>query len=99
MSVVAHPTEFDWYLQSHARLLATQQCGQSSSLSFALCHLPVNLASQPVPDADIVCSCAKNHYDSQGGVDFDSATEADTAQAESVLEAYRRNFNLITPQL
>ncbi|KIJ14681.1 hypothetical protein PAXINDRAFT_78855, partial [Paxillus involutus ATCC 200175] len=47
----------------------------------------------PIPDADIVCSRAKNHHDPQGGIDFsDSATQADTAQAEGALEAYQRNF-------
>lgn len=44
-------------------------------------------------DADIVCSRAKNHYDPQGTVDFsDSATQADTTQAEGILEAYKRGF-------
>lgn len=44
-------------------------------------------------DADIVCSRAKNHYDPQGTVDFsDSATQADTSQAEGALEAFRRGF-------
>lgn len=44
-------------------------------------------------DADIVCSRAKNHYDPRGTVDFsDSATQADTSQAEGALEAFKRGF-------
>ncbi|KIJ20240.1 hypothetical protein PAXINDRAFT_68597 [Paxillus involutus ATCC 200175] len=110
--VVAHPTEFDWYLQSHAGLLGTSRpahynvlyddnkfnADSLQSLSFALCHVYARSTRSvsipaPVYYADIVCSRAKNHYDPQGGVDFsDSATQADTAQAEGTLEAYRRNF-------
>jgi eukaryotic translation initiation factor 2C len=44
-------------------------------------------------DADIVCSRAKNHYDPQGTVDFsDSATNVDSQQADTSLEAFRRGF-------
>lgn len=53
----------------------------------------VERLSQVGLDADIVCSRAKNHYDPQGTVDFsDSATQADTSQAEGALEAFRRGF-------
>lgn len=46
-----------------------------------------------IEDADIVCSRAKNHYDPQGTIDFsDSATNNDSAQAETTLEAFRKNF-------
>jgi eukaryotic translation initiation factor 2C len=109
---VAHPTEFDWYLQSHAGILGTSRpahynvlydentfnADSLQSLSFALCHVYARSTRSvsipaPVYYADIVCSRAKNHYDPQGTVDFsDSATQADTAQAEGTMEAYRRGF-------
>ncbi|KAF9247291.1 argonaute-like protein [Melanogaster broomeanus] len=110
--IVAHPTEFDWYLQSHGGLLGTSRpahynvlydennfnADSLQSLSFALCHVYARSTRSvsipaPVYYADIVCSRAKNHYDPQGTVDFsDSATQADTAQAEGAIEAYRRGF-------
>ncbi|KAF9226544.1 argonaute-like protein [Gyrodon lividus] len=110
--IVAHPTEFDWYLQSHGGLLGTSRpahynvlyddnkfnADSLQSLSFALCHVYARSTRSvsipaPVYYADIVCSRAKNHYDPQGTVDFsDSATQADTAQADGTLEMYRRNF-------
>ncbi|KAJ7180167.1 argonaute-like protein [Mycena crocata] len=81
---VSHPTEFDFYLQAHGGLLG--KC--PAFLFFAM--LIVMLRS---PDADIVCSRAKNHYDPQGTVDFsDSATQVDDGQAASTLEAFRRGF-------
>lgn len=44
-------------------------------------------------DADIVCSRAKNHYDPQGTLDFsDSATQLDSGQGTTALEAYKRGF-------
>ncbi|KAF8138405.1 argonaute-like protein [Boletus edulis] len=110
--VVAHPVEFDWYLQSHGGLLGTSRpahynvlyddnkfnADSLQSLAFALCHVYARSTRSvsipaPVYYADIVCSRAKNHYDPQGTVDFsDSATQADTSQAEGALEAYRRGF-------
>ncbi|KAN0097521.1 Piwi domain containing protein [Tylopilus felleus] len=110
--VVAHPTEFDWYLQSHGGLLGTSRpahynvlyddnkfnADSLQSLAFALCHVYARSTRSvsipaPVYYADIVCSRAKNHYDPQGTVDFsDSATQADTSQAEGALEAYKRGF-------
>jgi eukaryotic translation initiation factor 2C len=44
-------------------------------------------------DADIVCTRAKNHYDPQAGVDFsDSATQLDSGQADTALDAFKRGF-------
>jgi eukaryotic translation initiation factor 2C len=109
---VAHPTEFDFYLQSHGGLLGTSRPAHYNvlldennftpdglqSLSFALCHVYARSTRSvsipaPVYYADIVCSRAKNHYDPQGTVDFsDSATQLDSGQALTTLEAYKRNF-------
>ncbi|KAJ7283579.1 argonaute-like protein [Mycena rebaudengoi] len=109
---VAHPTEFDFYLQSHGGLLGTSRPAHYSvlydennfsadalqSLSFALCHVYARSTRSvsipaPVYYADIVCSRAKNHYDPQGTVDFsDSATNVDSQQADTSLEAFRRGF-------
>ncbi|KAF9065093.1 Piwi domain-containing protein [Rhodocollybia butyracea] len=109
---IGHPTEFDFYLQSHGGLLGTSRPAHYSilhdessfspdalqSLSFALCHVYARSTRSvsipaPVYYADIVCSRAKNHYDPQGNLDFsDSATNVDSNQAQTTLEAFRRNF-------
>lgn len=109
---VAHPTEFDFYLQSHGGLLGTSRPAHYNvlldennfspdglqSLSFALCHVYARSTRSvsipaPVYYADIVCSRAKNHYDPQGTLDFsDSATQLDSGQATTALEAYKRGF-------
>ncbi|KAF8076456.1 argonaute-like protein [Lyophyllum atratum] len=105
---VSHPTEFDFYLQSHGGLLGTSRPAHYSennfsadslqNLSFALCHVYARSTRSvsipaPVYYADIVCSRAKNHYDPQGRLDFsDSATQAEGSQAENSLEAFRRGF-------
>ncbi|KAF8165280.1 argonaute-like protein [Crassisporium funariophilum] len=83
---VAHPTEFDFYLQSHGGLLGTSRPAHYSvcfhcsadalqSLSFALCHVYARSTRSvsipaPVYYADIVCSRAKNHYDPLGSWDL-----------------------------
>ncbi|KAJ4494682.1 argonaute-like protein [Lentinula edodes] len=109
---IGHPTDLDFYLQSHGGLLGTSRPAHYSvlhdenafspdalqSLSFALCHVYARSTRSvsipaPVYYADIVCSRAKNHYDPQGTIDFsDSATNNDSAQAETTLEAFRKNF-------
>ncbi|EGO01883.1 hypothetical protein SERLA73DRAFT_177463 [Serpula lacrymans var. lacrymans S7.3] len=117
--VVAHPTEFDWYLQSHGGLLGTSRPAHYNvlydenkfsadglqALSFALCHVYARATRSvsipaPVYYADIVCSRAKNHYDPQGQLDFsDSATQADQGQADSTLEAFKRGFKDLHPNM
>ncbi|KAK7470584.1 hypothetical protein VKT23_002008 [Stygiomarasmius scandens] len=109
---IGHPTEFDFYLQSHGGLLGTSRPAHYSilydenafsadalqSLSFALCHVYARSTRSvsipaPVYYADIVCSRAKNHYDPQAGLDLsESATNLDSAQAETSLDAFRRGF-------
>ncbi|THV08479.1 argonaute-like protein [Dendrothele bispora CBS 962.96] len=109
---IGHPSEFDFYLQSHGGLLGTSRPAHYSilydensfsadalqSLSFALCHVYARSTRSvsipaPVYYADIVCSRAKNHYDPQAGLDLsDSATNLDSAQAETSLDAFRRGF-------
>ncbi|KAJ7157556.1 argonaute-like protein [Mycena crocata] len=104
---VAHPTEFDFYLQSHGGLLGTSRpahynilydANMLQSLSFALCHVYARSTRSvsipaPVYYADIVCSRAKNHYDPEDSVDFsDSATQVDAAQAADSLDKFKRNF-------
>ncbi|KIM90880.1 hypothetical protein PILCRDRAFT_811377 [Piloderma croceum F 1598] len=116
---VAHPTEFDFYLQSHGGLLGTSRpahynvlCDENNftpdglqSLSFALCHVYARSTRSvsipaPVYYADIVCTRAKNHYDPQGGVDFsDSATQLDDNQATTNLEAFKRGFRPLHPNM
>ncbi|KAG6837428.1 hypothetical protein H0H93_009522 [Arthromyces matolae] len=102
---IAHPTEFDFYLQSHGGLLGTSRPAHYSviadalqSLSYALCHVYARSTRSvsipaPVYYADIVCSRAKNHYDPQGSLNLsDSATQLDGSQAENSLEAFRVGF-------
>ncbi|KAJ3834977.1 argonaute-like protein [Lentinula raphanica] len=109
---IGHPTDLDFYLQSHGGLLGTSRPAHYSvlhdennfspdtlqSLSFALCHVYARSTRSvsipaPVYYADIVCSRAKNHYDPTGTVDFsDSATNDESVQADTMLEAFRRGF-------
>jgi eukaryotic translation initiation factor 2C len=44
------------------------------------------------PDADIVCSRAKNHYDPQGGLALSESATRDTAEAASDLENFKRAY-------
>ena len=45
------------------------------------------------PDADIVCSRAKNHYSPDGDFDLtESGTQLDSGDANRQLETYRANF-------
>jgi hypothetical protein len=51
------------------------------------------VSSHFLSDADIVCSRAKNHYDPQLGLNLsETATNLDSAQAETSLVNYKRNF-------
>ena len=45
------------------------------------------------PDADIVCSRAKNHYDPEGGMDFEgSGAPLDQQQQSDALQAFKAGF-------
>ncbi|KAG7449147.1 argonaute-like protein, partial [Guyanagaster necrorhizus] len=99
---ISHPTEFDFYLQSHGGLLGTSRPAHYSvfpdavqSLSFALCHVYARSTRSvsipaPVYYADIVCSRAKNHYDPSGSVDYSES--GDGSKADESLEAFKCGF-------
>ena len=70
----------------HGLCLSQPRCTVSIILSSTF-----DLTNAVIPDADIVCSRAKNHYDPQGSFDFsDSATQAD--DATTTLENFKRGF-------
>ncbi|KDR82147.1 hypothetical protein GALMADRAFT_222027 [Galerina marginata CBS 339.88] len=103
---IAHPTDFDFILQSHAGLLGTSQPGHYTvladsiqALSFALCHVYARSTRSvsipaPVYYADIVCARAKNHFDPQGNLDLtDTSTQASASGAgPGGLEAYKLGY-------
>ncbi|KAJ8481770.1 hypothetical protein ONZ51_g5795 [Trametes cubensis] len=109
---IVHPTEFDFYLQSHSGLLGTSRPAHYSvlydengftpdslqALSFALCHVYARSTRSvsipaPVYYADIVCSRAKNHYDPEGGMDFEgSGAPLDQQQQSDALQAFKAGF-------
>ncbi|KAI0832378.1 argonaute-like protein [Trametes gibbosa] len=68
------------------------------ALSFALCHVYARSTRSvsipaPVYYADIVCARAKNHYDPDGGMDFEgSGVTLDDTQKTSTLEAFKKGF-------
>ncbi|KAF8993952.1 Piwi domain-containing protein [Cyathus striatus] len=105
---IAHPTEFDFYLQSHGGLLGTSrpahysENGFSSNslqlLSFGLCHVYARSTRSvsipaPVYYADIVCSRAKHHYDPNGDLGLsETATQISASGGSTMLEAFKAAF-------
>ncbi|KAH9853511.1 argonaute-like protein [Lenzites betulinus] len=94
---IGHPVEFDFYL--HVLYDDNGFTPDSlQALSFALCHVYARSTRSvsipaPVYYADIVCARAKNHYDPDGGMDFEgSGVTLDDNQKSSSLEAFKRGF-------
>ena len=61
-------------------------------------HYPLVLTSSV--DADIVCSRAKNHYDPEGGMDFEgSGAPLDQKQQSDALEAFKESFKPLNAKM
>ncbi|KAF7359006.1 Protein argonaute-2 [Mycena sanguinolenta] len=98
---IGHPTEFDFYLQSHGGLLGTSRPAHYSVLydesnfslfSFALCHVYARSTRSvsipaPVYYADIVCSRAKNHFDP-----FTQQSDSGATETSETLEAFKQAY-------
>ncbi|KAI0335424.1 argonaute-like protein [Cubamyces sp. BRFM 1775] len=75
------------------------------ALSFALCHVYARSTRSvsipaPVYYADIVCSRAKNHYDPEGGMDFEgSGAPLDQKQQSDALEAFKESFKPLNAKM
>ncbi|KAJ7918211.1 argonaute-like protein [Mycena leptocephala] len=102
---IGHPTEFDFYLQSHGGILGTSRPGHYSennltadtmqALSFALCHVYAGSTRSvsipaPVYYADKVCARAKIHFDPEKATGAFSDTG--TSDNSESLEAYKNDF-------
>ncbi|KAI0766861.1 argonaute-like protein [Trametes elegans] len=113
-SDITHPLENDFYLQlwtsrpAHYNVLYDDNrftADNLQALSFALCHVYARATRSvsipaPVYYADIVCARARNHFDPDGGMDFEgSGVSLDEAQATTTLEAFQRAFKPLHTQM
>ncbi|KAH9899908.1 argonaute-like protein [Cubamyces lactineus] len=101
---IVHPTEFDFYL--HVLYDENNFTPDSlQALSFALCHVYARSTRSvsipaPVYYADIVCSRAKNHYDPEGGMDFEgSGVPLDQQQQSDALQAFKAGFRPLSANM
>ncbi|KAJ7473799.1 argonaute-like protein [Mycena galericulata] len=101
---VGHPTEFDFYLQSHGGILGTSRPAHYSennltadtmqALSFALCHVYAGSTRSvsipaPVYYADTVCARAKIHFDPASRQEW---SESGATDVSANLAAFKRDY-------
>ncbi|KAJ7443877.1 argonaute-like protein [Mycena galericulata] len=98
---IVHPTEFDFYLQSHGKVSPkghTIKADAVQALSFALCHVYAGATRSvsipaPVYYADRVCERAKLHFDPTVRYeDSSESADSDATSATKTLEVFKRDY-------
>ncbi|KAJ7127554.1 argonaute-like protein [Mycena crocata] len=77
---IGHPTEFDFYLQSHAGILGTSRPA----------HYSVGFRSLDLYNADTVCARAKIHYDPSSR--YEDSSDSGPTEATDPLEAFKKDY-------